>query len=103
MIVDFVRSGGFAAIRLAATIDSRTLPADEAEQLQGLVDAADFFALPARLRSARPGADRFQYSVTVDTDGHRHTVQAGEDAVPPKLNPLIEYLNAAARNRAGYY
>jgi hypothetical protein len=101
MIVDFVRSGGFTGMRLAATIDSQKLPEEEAAQLQGLVDAADFFSLPRRLRSAGPGADRFQYSVTIATDGHRHTVQAGEDAVPPTLNPLIEYLSAAARSRLG--
>jgi hypothetical protein len=97
MRIEFTRSGGFAGTRLSRTFDTDTMPAEDARELTALVEAAGFFALPASLRSG--GADKFQYNITVEKDGKKHTVEADERAVPPALAPLVKKLEAAARSR----
>jgi len=101
MRVHFERTGGMAGMRLTATIDGEALAPDEQRQLEELVTAADFFALPGRLATPSPGADRFQYRVTVERGDQRHTVVVEEAASPPALRPLMEWLTRAARGRRG--
>jgi hypothetical protein len=86
------RTGGFAGMRLTKVIDTATLPAEEKNQLRRLVDAADFFHLPATLISNSPQPDRFQYRLTVEENTQQHTVVVSEQAVPGTLRPLIECL-----------
>jgi hypothetical protein len=38
------------------------------------------------------GSDRYQYNLTIDWDGRKHGVQIDESAIPPKLMPLIEWI-----------
>jgi hypothetical protein len=101
MRVHFERTGGMAGMRLAATIDGEDLAPDERAQLEELVTAVDFFALPERLTAPSSGADRFQYRVTVERGDRRHTVLIGEAAAPPALRPLLEWLVRALRGRRG--
>ena len=61
-----------------------------------LVEAARFFELPAVMRSPAPGADRFQYKISVETGELAHTVQVDEAAVPAELQPLIAWLKKVA-------
>jgi hypothetical protein len=91
------RTGGFAGITMTKVVDSTTLPDNEAKQLRHLVDAADFFRLPKTIKSNSPQPDRFQYELTAEDNGKKHTVEVGEQAVPGTLRPLIEWLMAAAR------
>ena len=97
MVIEFERTGGVAGIRLATTVDTATLSSDEAVRAQQLVDDASFFALPARLTTAKPGADRFHYRITVRSPERTHTVDVAEGAAPSTLRPLIDWLTAAAR------
>ena len=99
MRIEFERTGWFAGIRFAAAIDTETLPPDDARALQDLVAEADFFRLPARLVSPAPGADRFQYRITVESGGQRRTLEAGEAALPETLRSLVERLTQIARRR----
>jgi hypothetical protein len=97
MTIDFERTGGFAGARLATTIHSEDLPAEEEGQLRDLIAAADFFQQPATSPGRAPGADRFQYKVSVEGDGRRHTIQVNEGAIPPELRPLLQWLTKVAR------
>src|SRR5512133_3946150 len=97
MRINFVRTGGFAGMRLETTVDSDTLPPDEAQVLQQELQQANFFALPSQLTGKSAGADRFQYEISVDTGGQRHTVQTGESSMPEALQPLIQHLDRLAR------
>jgi hypothetical protein len=99
MKISFERTGGFAGIRLATTVDSATLTPEEAAQLRTLVDNAKFFALPAKIKATAPGADRFQYAVTIETPNQRHTVTVDEGAAPPELRPLLNWLTTAAKTK----
>lgn len=91
------RTGGFAGISMTKVVDTTTLQDHEAKQLRQLCDAADFFRLPKTIRANTPQPDRFQYELTVEDNGKKHTVEVGEQAVPGTLRPLIEWLMAAAR------
>lgn len=101
MRVSFERTGGFAGMRVSATIDSEVLSPEEERKLRDMVEATDFFQLPPMLLTPTPGADRFVYRLTVESDGQRHTVEASDAAVPSSLRPLLEWLTGAARKRRG--
>ncbi len=97
MRIQFERTGGFAGMRLAVTIDSEALSQEEAIRLRELVDAAGFFELPEEITTPTPGADRFLYTLTVEVEGRRHTVRTSDAAAPAALRSLIDWLTKAAR------
>jgi len=100
MKIHFERSGGFAGRVTAVDVDTATLDADAHESLALLVERAGFFALPSAIAETETrGADRFHYRITIETDGRSHTVDTSESAVPTALVPLLEWLEAAARQR----
>ena len=99
MKIQFERSGGVAGMRMATTVNTDALPAAEAQMLREMVDKAKFFDLPAVLATAKQGVDRFQYRLTVETGGRRHTVETGEAAAPKTLQPLLQRLGEMARQR----
>ena len=86
------RSGGFAGITVRRRLDSDDLPASETRRLQSLLRKSRFFELPSRLVSAEAAPDRFEYRVTVETQGGTQTVEASDSAVPPELRPLLDWL-----------
>lgn len=96
MRIDFERTGGFAGLMIKKVIDSDKLPPDDANRLHQLIEASNFFKLPKSITSSSPGVDRFHYTVTVDADGKRHTVEIDEAAATPELKPLLQWLTAAA-------
>ncbi len=96
----FERSGGVAGMRTTTTVNTDTLPTQEAQMLRDMVDKARFFDLPAVLAAPKSNsADRFQYKLTVEIGGRSHTVETGEAAAPQTLQPLLERLGAMARRR----
>jgi len=95
--INFEQSGGFAGLRFSKVIDSEELAPDKAQQLIQLVEAADFFNLPARIASPRPQPDRFQYKLIVMDQGKQHTVTVSEEAISVNLDPLVKWLAEAAR------
>ncbi len=97
MRIHFVRTGGFAGMRLANTIDSEELPEEEVQALVDELDNAHFFELPTFLSGGTGGADRFQYEITVDDGSQRHTVAAGESSLPGNVQPLVQHLERLAR------
>lgn len=97
MRISFERTGGFAGMRVTATIDSESLSPQEEREMCDMVQAAGFFQLPTSMETPTPGADRFVYTLTVESDGQRRTVKVSEAAVPSSLRPLLEWLTVAAR------
>jgi hypothetical protein len=98
MKIDFERTGGFAGLRLAVSVDVDNLPDQEAQALRKLVNDADFF----NFSDAHPGKavpDSFQYKVTIENNQQKRTVQVGDMSVPDKLRPLIDDLNQRARSQ----
>jgi hypothetical protein len=96
MRILFERTGGFAGRKIEGRIDSSTLSVSQARRLKELLKQSGFFALPAVLKSEHPGTDRFSYRVTVETEEGQHTVEAGEEAVPGPMRPLLDFLTRSA-------
>ncbi len=98
MRIQFTRTGGFAGIRLGGTIDTSTLNPGEAQSLQQELDNAHFFELPTQLSGGSSAErDRFQYEITVEDGGTKHTVVASESAIPGNLQPLVQHLEQLVR------
>jgi hypothetical protein len=101
MKLDFVRSGGFAGLRLALAIDTDSLPAEAASRILQLVEAAGFFELDqgAVDRSAAP--DRFEYRLTIESAiWGKHAIVLAESAVPDEARPLLDHLTSLALRRS---
>lgn len=94
--VQFERSGGFTGTKRAITVDSQSLSPREARELRERVDRADYFNLPPEIIGQK-GADQFLYTLTVESEGRRHTVRTTDAAAPEGLRPLIEWLTTQAR------
>ena len=101
MRVVLQRTGGFAGIGQTNSVSTDQMPAEEGQKLRDLVEAAGFYDLPSEIRSTVPGADRFQYKITVDGERGSHTVNVDEGAVPPRLQPVVDWMKNTARLRAG--
>ena len=97
MKIYFERSGGFTGIRMAVTLDTDSLSQDEVRRIKEMVDAARFFDLPSGSPSPKKGADYFQYKITTEVEGRKHTVVISDVALQPTLRPLVDYLVNRAR------
>ncbi len=97
MRVTLERTGGFAGVRLSASVDTDKLPSADAQRLRQLVANAHFFSLPETISTPVQQPDRFQYKVTVLDGGRAHTVTAGEVALPASLRPLTDFLTLQDR------
>jgi hypothetical protein len=97
MHIEFERSGGFAGRRLETIIESSNLQEEQAHRLQFLLAETHFFNLPERLDAPEEAVDRFCYRIFVDDGERRHEIEAGEEALPAELWPLVEWLTEQAR------
>jgi len=93
MQVKFVRSGGFAGLKMVATVDSSDLPPDQQDVVSRL--------LTEDLRgpeASRPrGADQFTYQLEIQHGGRTVKRQWAEPEVLETVRPLLEGLTAAAK------
>lgn len=101
MKIHFERTGGFAGMRLSTTVDSEELPKPDAEKLEDAVRNTAFFDLPDHLQQGGPGADRFNYHITVEQEGRSHSVIAPESALDDTLRELVQFLERLARSARG--
>lgn len=92
MNIQFERRGGFAGLRAGAALNTDSIPSDEADELLELINKADFFNLPEKFPVPKKGADYFQYRLTIETEGKKHTIEVSEPAVPVTLQPLLQFL-----------
>jgi len=92
MRVDIERSGGFAGMSRIQSFSTDDMPADDAKKLGELVDTSGFYELPSVIHSDEPVPDAFRYKITVDGERGTHTVEVDEGAVPPRLQPVLNWL-----------
>jgi hypothetical protein len=94
MLIEYKRSGGFAGLRISATIDSAKLTAEVAATLEDLVKNSSFFDLPEMIIPSNISPDRFQYEITIKQSNKKHRVIVAEEAIPPTMRPLVDWLIA---------
>src|SRR4051812_7217700 len=100
MRVRFETEGGiayFPGLSKPVTIDTAELPATEANELERLIEAAGFFALPATSTPPRGAADYQQYTISVTAPERSHTVRLSDPIEDPNLQELVNYLKAKTR------
>jgi emfourin len=100
MRVRFKTDGGFVYLperSVPVTIDTDDLPAEEADELERLLEAAGFFDLPETSPPPRGAADYLRYTISVTAGEHSHTVRLTDPIEDPDLQALVEYLEAKAR------
>jgi hypothetical protein len=102
MNIYFLRTGGFAGIRLSLALDTQELPEEDAGRIRRLVEASGFFDLDPHEVRATPAPDRFEYRLAIRSQvwGERELVLA-ESAVPDEIRPLLEHLTALAMSPRG--
>jgi hypothetical protein len=101
MRIHFKMEGGlayFPGLSRPVTIDSSELPAAEATELQRLVDAAGFFDRPETSAPPPRGAADYQrYTITIEENGRRHTIELTDPVGDPDLQRLLAYLRGKAK------
>jgi len=97
--IQFERTGGFAGIRLAASIELDELPDDQKKEILDLLDELDFEELPEKLSDKMPIPDEFVYSINVEADKGEYKLLAGESALPDKMPDLIEILERITKRQ----
>jgi hypothetical protein len=101
MRIHYEQSGGLAGLDINATVNTNSLPSDEVNKLQDLVNKANFFSLNSVSSPPEMGADYFHYRITVEMEDNEnehkkeHTVEI-YDPVPAQIKPLIKYLRSKA-------
>ena len=98
MRITFKSDGGFVYLPAQAepvTIDTHDLPAEEADELERLIEAARFFDLPETSTPSR-GADYLQYTISVTDPELSHTVSFTDPIEDPHLRALVEFLETKA-------
>ena len=97
MKIYFERSGGFAGMRMTASLDTASLDLDKANKLEDIVRNSSFFTLAPKTVRPQMGADYFRYKITIETQDKKHTVEVTDMMIPPSLKPLIDILVDSAR------
>ena len=99
MKISVERSGGFTGIPVTTQVDGNQLDPNDLQDLQTLLDTAQFFELPAQIKKTGTGADRFQYVISVEDGNQHHSVAGVEGDFPASLQTLILRISALARSR----
>jgi Emfourin len=89
--ITFERTGGVVGNDLHLDLDLNTLPEDEAQHLQKLIDEADFFNIPEQPTAAFT-PDEFKYTISVNTGQTTYTVHTSDSSMPKNLLPLAKEL-----------
>ena len=100
MRVRFETDGGIVYLPARSEpviIDTDDLPAKEADELERLIAAADFFGLPETAPQPRGAADYLRYTISVTSPERNHTVHLTDPIEDPGVQALVEYLEAKAR------
>src|SRR5919202_891329 len=97
MRIRYEKEGGvayFPGLSKAIDIDTEQLPAAERSELERLIEATNFFNLPAVSPPPRGAADYRQYKITVTTSKRGHTVQLTDPIKDLRVQDLVHRLAA---------
>lgn len=99
MRIELQIEGGFVympGLQRPRILDSRELSAQEAKQMQKLVQAANFFELPATQDQDPQGADHRTYKITAKDETRNHAIQVSDPIRDPQLQALLIFVQQHA-------
>jgi hypothetical protein len=88
--------GAFPGLAVPRTIDVDTLPPQDRESLERLVEEARFFQLPRLLPPPPGSADYESCEITVEDGRRRHTVTVSDPVAHPAMQALVARLRQLA-------
>ena len=94
----FERAGGFTGIPVKLEIDSRDLPSDEKNDLHKMIAESKFFELEQSNVSSDVRPDHFQYTLIIEGNNKKNTMNLNEQEIPDELHSLLRYLTLKARS-----
>lgn len=74
-------------------VGTSELPVEEADELERLIEVADFFELPATSLTDSNSRRRVGYTISVTTPGRSHTAQLANPIDHPRARELVDRLN----------
>jgi hypothetical protein len=102
--IQFRSEGGFAhfpGLSKPMIVDTASLPAADAAELEQLVHEARFFTRPVQIGGpGAGGADYRTYTISVESAGQSHTIRVIEPVGDSSLQALIDGLRARQRGPA---
>ena len=98
MRISFERTGGFhpPAMRRRCVVDSQSLTAQDARELERLVAATDFARLSQICAPLEPRPDMFYYRICVEDGAEKHVLRVSDAEMPEGLRRLLNWLKAKA-------
>lgn len=94
----FERSGGFAGIVLKVIIDINTLSIKDANLLRKLISDSGILEITID-KKISPKPDQFYYTIIIDNDEKKYSLNLSEQQISDKIQPLINFLVSKARMR----
>ena len=97
MRIQFKTEGGIAhlpGLSEPVTIDTHELPAEQANELERLIEVAEFFELPATSTPPPGAADYQQYTISVTTPNRSHEARLTDPIENPRVRELVNHLRA---------
>jgi hypothetical protein len=98
MRIDFQSSGGFANLRLAYSVDTRTLRPGEASELESLVQQSNVMEMQQnQVAAANTGPpDVMTYRLELQEGDRHQSLTVTDLTAPPSLQPLLSRLRDLA-------
>jgi hypothetical protein len=104
--IDFKKEGGiafFPGLSKPETLEMDSLDRAEAEEIKRLVEAADFFELPATVGTPAPGAADYQYyALSIEDGERRHSVRVLVPPQDPALSDLLKAVRKLVKAARGF-
>jgi hypothetical protein len=95
--IGFERSGGFAGLTIGTDVDTADLPADEARELERLVEKIEASGAGESAAAGKP--DRFQYDLTIKRGTESRHVRLAEHELTAEGRELVKRLTERAKKR----
>jgi hypothetical protein len=99
MQIDFASSGGFANLQLGYQADTNTLPEEQAQELERLVETSGVFELQqddVNSSTAVGRADVISYRLTLSEGPRQTTLWMNDVTAPASVRPLLSLLRKLA-------
>ena len=90
------RTGGLAGVPVQASLDTRDLPQDAAQQVLGSLDRVDLDNVEAAEDWPPGAADTFHYDLEVKRGDETRKASFSDRQVPEELKPVVHALMARA-------
>jgi hypothetical protein len=104
MRITVTRTGGFGGVsEQLGPVETSSLDAEVADQVDRILTESDFFNLPERLPSNGQAEDDFVYAVEVVDDDRAHTVELEELSGDPAATPLLEMIRLLDGPAGGFH